>query len=127
MRDAESRSNWVFGLSLVQVILLLCFGAMIIYVTENVEGRGHEPRGDIEETQTPEASLHARLDATAEKNTELERDLGDITVLVDELKLMVGAKVASKEGFREAIENLKRGIPSVRRIITRCWRPDSEW
>ena len=101
MRDAESRSNWVFGLSLVQVILLLCFGAMIIYVTENVEG--------VEETQTPEASLHARLDATAEKNTELERDLGDMTVLVDELKLMVGAKVASKEGFQEAIDNLKRG------------------
>ena len=82
---------------------------MIIYVTENVEGRGHEPRQGVEETQTPEASLHARLDATAEKNTKLERALGDMTVLVDELKLMVGAKVASKEGFQEAIDNLKRG------------------
>ena len=109
MRDAESRSNWVFGLSLVQVIVLLFFGAMIIYVTENVEGRGHEPRQGVEETKTQEASLHARLDATAEKNTELERQLGDMTVFVDELKLMVGAKVASKEGFQEAIENLKRG------------------
>jgi hypothetical protein len=99
----------VFGLSLVQVILLLFFGAMIIYVTENVEGRGHEPRQGVEEAKTQEASLHARLDATAEKNTELERQLGDMTVFVDELKLMVGAKVASKEGFQEAIENLKRG------------------
>jgi hypothetical protein len=32
-----------------------------------------------------------------------------MTVLVDELKLMVGAKVASKEGFQEAVDNLKRG------------------
>lgn len=106
MRDGESRSNWVFGVSLVQVILLLFFGAMIIYVTENVEGRGHEPR---QETKQQEAILHARLDATAEKKTELERQLGDLTVFVDELKLMVGAKVASKEGFQDAIENLKRG------------------
>ena len=109
MRDTESRSNWVFGLSLVQVILLLFFGAMIIYVTENVEGRGHELRQGVEETKKQEGSLHARLDATAEKNAELERQLGDMTVFVDELKLLVGAKVPSKEGFQEAVENLKRG------------------
>jgi len=109
VRDAESRSNWVFGLSLVQVILLLFFGAMIIYVTENVEGRGYEPRQGGEETKKQEGNLHARLDATAEKNAELERQLGDMTVFVDELKLLVGAKVASKEGFQEAVENLKRG------------------
>jgi len=32
-----------------------------------------------------------------------------MTLLVDELKLMVGAKVPSREAFQEAIESLKRG------------------
>src|SRR4026207_2314042 len=90
-------------------MLLLCFGGMIIYVTESGGGRGHEPRQGVEATQRPEASLHARLDATAEKNTELERDRGDMRGLVGELHTMGGAEVASKEGFQEAIDNLKRG------------------
>ena len=32
-----------------------------------------------------------------------------MTAFLDELKLMVGAKQASKEGFQEAIDTLKRG------------------
>ena len=104
MRDTESRSNWVFGLSLVQVILLLFFGAMIIYVTENVEGRGHELRQGVEETKKQEGSLHARLDATAEKNAELERQLGDMTVFVDELKLLVAPRCLLRKGFRKPLK-----------------------
>lgn len=102
MKETESRSDWVLGLSLVQVILLLFFASMLIYATENVEGRGQEP-------QTQEANLEARLDAATEQNNDLAKRLGDITLFVDELKLMVGAKVPSKEGFQEAIESLKRG------------------
>ena len=102
MRETESRPDWVLGLSLVQVILLLFFASMLIYVTENVEVRGQEP-------QTQAANLEARLDAATEQNNELKKRLGDITLFVDELKLMVGAKVPSKEGFQEAIESLKRG------------------
>ena len=109
MRDAESRSNWVFGLSLVQVILLLFFGAMIIYVTDSVEGGGQESHQVVEEPRTQDAGLQARLDAEAQKNNRLEKQLGDMTLLVDELKLMVGARVPSREAFQEAIENLKRG------------------
>lgn len=102
MKETESRSDWALGLSLVQVILLLFFASMLIYATENVEGRGQEP-------QTQEANLEARLDAATEQNNDLAKRLGDITLFVDELKLMVGAKVPSKEGFQEAIESLKRG------------------
>lgn len=109
MGEAEPRSDWVFGLSLVQVILLLFFAVVIIYVTENVEGRGQVPHQGIAEAKTQETSLQASLDAATEKNNELEKQLGNMTLLVDEVKLMVGAKVPSKEGFQEAIESLKRG------------------
>jgi hypothetical protein len=103
--ETESRSDWVFGLSLVQVFLLLSFAVMIIYVTENVEGRGQ----GVEETKNQDTNLQASLGAATERNIELEKQLGNITLFVDELKVMVGAKAASKEGFQEAIESLKRG------------------
>ena len=109
MRDTESRSDWVLGLSLVQVMLLLVFAAMLIYVTENVEGRGQEFRHGIEEAKTQDGSVQVKLDAATAKNTGLEKQLDDMTGFVDELKLMVGAKASSKEGFREAVETLKRG------------------
>jgi hypothetical protein len=35
--------------------------------------------------------------------------MGEMTLLMDELKLMVGAKTASKEGFQDAVDTLKRG------------------
>lgn len=109
MIEGEARSDWVFGLSLVQVMLLLCFAVMIIYVTDSVEVGGQEPHQVVEETSTQDASLQARLDAEAEKNNRLGKQLGDMTLLVEELKLMVGAKVPSREAFQEAIESLKRG------------------
>lgn len=109
MGETESRSDWVFGLSLVQVILLLVFAVLIMNVTENVEVRGQESQKGVGETKTHDANLQARLDAATERNDELEKQLGDITQLVDDLTLMVGAKGPSKEGFQEAIESLKRG------------------
>jgi hypothetical protein len=105
----ESRSGWVLGLSLVQVILLLFFAAMLLYVTENVEVSGHEPHQGAAVVNAQGANLPASLEATTAKNAELEKQLGEMTVLVDEVKLMAGAKAPSKEGFQEAIENLKRG------------------
>lgn len=109
MKDAEARSDWVFGLSLVQVILFLFFAATLIYVTQNVDVSGQEPPPGSGEANHQDISLQARLDAATKKNNALEQELGDMSGLVDELKLMVGAKVSSKEGFREAIETLKRG------------------
>jgi hypothetical protein len=107
--ETESRSGWAFGLSLVEVMLLLVFAVLIVYVTDNVEGRGQEPRQRVAEPKKPDAALHARLDAATEKSDALERQLNDTTLFVNELKLMVGAKVSTKEGFQEAVENLKRG------------------
>lgn len=109
MRNGDMRSDWVFGLSLVQVILLLVFGATLIYLSQNVDVSGQEQPANSSEMNHPRVSLQARLDAATERNTALEQELGDMSGLVDELKLMVGAKVPSKEGFREAIETLKRG------------------
>ena len=109
MKEVEARSDWVFGLSLIQVMLLLFFAATLIYVTQNGDVSGQEPSPGFGETNHHEVSLRARLDAAMEKNHALEQELGDMSALVGELRLMVGAKAQSKDGFREAIETLKRG------------------
>ena len=102
MAEIESRSGWVLGLSLIQVILLLFFAAVLLYVTENVEVSGYEPRQGGPSTGQ-DADLPASLEAVTAKNVALEKQLGEMTVLVDEVKVMAGAKVPSKEGFQEAI------------------------
>jgi hypothetical protein len=99
----------VFGLSLVQVVLLLFFAAAIVYVTEHAEVSGQEPQAVAGETAVPKASRQAGLDAAAAKSTELEQRIAEMTLFMDDVKLMVGAKSASKEGFQEAIDTLKRG------------------
>ena len=109
MGETESRSEWVFGLSLVQVTLLLCFAAMLVYVTEQGEVSGQEPRQGAGDTKTQEGSLRASLDAATARNSELEKQLGEMALLVDDVKLMVGAKAPSKEGFQDAVETLRRG------------------
>ena len=38
--ETESRSGWALGLSLVEVMLLLVFAAMIVYVTDNARAGG---------------------------------------------------------------------------------------
>lgn len=108
----ESRSDVVLGLSLAEVMLLLVFAMMIIHATDNtdnVEGGGQEAHQAVEDTKSQDTNLQAKLDAVTEKNNQLEKQLGTMALLVDELKRMAGAKVSSKEGFQEAIENLKRG------------------
>jgi TolA-binding protein len=108
--ESESRSGWALGLSLVEVMLLLVFAVMMIYVTDNnVEGKGQEPQPIVDEPQSPDPGLQARVDAATEKSQELEKKLNDMTLFVDELKRMAGAKASTKEGFQEAIETLKRG------------------
>jgi hypothetical protein len=107
--ETESRSGWALGLSLVEVMLLLVFATLIVYVTDNVEGRGQEPQQGVAAPKSLDPALQARLNATTEKSDDLERQLNEMTLFVNELKLMVGAKVSTKEGFQEAIESVKRG------------------
>ena len=109
MEETESRSNWVFGLSLVQVLLLLFFAVAILHVTERAEVGGQEPRTVSELTAGQDGGLHPGLGAATAENAQLQQRVGDMTAFLDELKLMVGAKQASKEGFQEAIDTLKRG------------------
>ena len=101
--ESDPRSGWALGLSLVEVMLLLFFAAMMVYVTDTVEGRGQETQSIVDEP------LQARLDAATEKSNHLEEQLNEMTLFVNEVKLMVGAKGSTKEGIQEAIDNLKRG------------------
>jgi hypothetical protein len=107
--ETDSRSGWTLGLSLVEVMLLLVFAALIVHVTDNVEGGGQGPHQGVGERKSPDPGLQARLHAATEKSGDLEKRLNDMTVFLDELKVMVGAKASTKESFQEAIETLKRG------------------
>ena len=107
--ESDSRSRWSFGLSLVQVMLLLVFGAMMVYVTDRGEGRGPESQPVVERPPHDHADLQARLDAAIEKNSDLTQQLSETTLMMDGLKVMVGAKGATREEFQEAVDNLKRG------------------
>lgn len=107
--ESDPRSGWALGLSLVEVMLLLVFAAMMVYVTDTVEGSGQETQQIVDEP------LQARLDAAREKSNDLEEQLNEMTLFVNEVKLMVGAKGSTKEGIQEAIENLKRGYALCQR------------
>ena len=107
--ESDSRSAWTLGVSLVEVMLLLIFAALMVYATDNVESREQEPHQSVDVPKTPDPVLQAKLDAATEENDNLERRIRNMKLFVNELKQMVGAKVSTKEGFHEAIENLKRG------------------
>ncbi|BCA53787.1 hypothetical protein W02_09270 [Nitrospira sp. KM1] len=117
--ESESRSSWPLTLSFVEVLLLLVFAVMMVYVADNVESKGPEPAEGGFEPKSQSAAVPPGFDmATAknsadnkneEKNSALEKRVNDMAVLVNELKLMVGAKASTKESFQEAIDNLKRG------------------
>lgn len=107
--ESDPRSAWTLGVSLVEVMLLLVFAALMVYVTDNVESREQEPHQSVDVPKTPDPVLHAKLDAATEENDNLERRIRNMKLFVNELKQMVGAKASTKEGFHEAIEDLKRG------------------
>lgn len=107
--ESDSRSRWSFGLSLIQVMLLLVFGAMMVYVTDSGEGRGPDTQPVVERPPNDNMDLQARLDAAMKKNSDLTQQLSDATLMMDGFKVMVGAKGATREEFQEAVDNLKRG------------------
>lgn len=103
--EGDSRSGFTLGLSLVEVMLLLLFAAIMVHVTDTVEGR--QPVAD--EPHNQDLGSQARLDAAMEQNRDLEKQLNEMTLLLNEVQLMAGAKGTTIDGFQEAIENLKRG------------------
>lgn len=107
--ESDSRSGWVLGLSLVEVMLLLLFAAMMVYVADTVEGKGQDGRPIVDEARHVDGDLQARLEMAMEKNSDLEKQLNEMAFLVNEVRVMVGAKWSTKEGFQEAVENLRRG------------------
>ncbi len=109
MMESDARSGWVLSLSLVGLLLLLAFAAMMVYVADAVEGRGPDPLPTVENSRPMASAVQARLDAAMGKNQDLEKQLSEMDQMVNELKTLVGAKETTKESFQVAIGNLKRG------------------
>jgi hypothetical protein len=107
--ESDSRSGWVLGLSLIQVLLLLVFGALMVYVTDAVEGRSPDPPPIVEGPRQMDPEVQAKLDVALEQSSDLEKQLSEMTLMMNDVKVMVGAKGSTKEGFQEAVDNLKRG------------------
>jgi len=115
---------------LVQVVLLLVFAVLLVHVTDNgadgqPEARQSETLASVAdpigqstaqtvvrsgaEPMRDDPAFRGKLDEATETNRRLEKLLTEMTALVDEVKGMVGAKAASRDGFQEAVENMKRG------------------
>ena len=127
MTRTDPRTDPVLGLSLVQVVLLLVFAVLLVHDTDDCasgqqETRPSEPVPEaLPQSAAPSAvqpgaeptrddpKLQAKLDESVETNRRLEKRLAEMTGLVDDVKGMVGAKAASRDGFQEAVENMKRG------------------
>lgn len=119
MIRTDSRADPVLGLSLVQVVLLLVFAVLLVHVTDHgasgqQETRQSEPAAlAVAQPATApmreDPGLQAKLEEATEHNRQLEKRLTEMTGLVDEVKGMVGARAASRDGFQEAVETLKRG------------------
>jgi hypothetical protein len=108
-------------------VLLLVFAVLLVHVMDNgasgqQEARQSEPVSEsvpqsvalpvappVAEPTRNDPVLQAKLDEAAETNRRLEKRLNEMTGLVDDVKSMVGAKAASRDGFQEAVETLKRG------------------
>src|SRR3954463_9071020 len=105
----DSRSGFALGLSLVEVMLLLVFAGMLVYVADTGAGKGQEPQPLVDEVRALSVTPEAGPDAAMEKPHDLEARLDEMTSLMNDVKLMVGAKGSTKEGFQEAVDNLKRG------------------
>ena len=91
MKDVEARSDWVFGLSLIQVIASPVLRRDVDLCDTKWDVSGREPSTAFGETNHLRCQSWARLDAATEKNHALEQELGDMSALVGELKLMVDA------------------------------------
>lgn len=130
MTRTDSHTDPVLGLSLVQIVLLLVFAVLLVHVTDNgasgqqearqsesiasvaapVAQSAAQPGGpSVAEPTRNDPGLQAKLDEAADTNRRLEKRLNEMTGLVDDVKGMVGAKAASRDGFQEAVETLKRG------------------
>jgi TolA-binding protein len=107
--ENNARSGFALAVSLAEVMLLLVFAAMMVSVTDSVEGRAPDPQHSGDESTNLHAGPQDGLNTPTEKNKDLEKQLSEMTLLMNELTFMVGAKGATKEGFQEAVENLKRG------------------
>jgi hypothetical protein len=81
----------------------------MVYVADTVEGKGQDTQPIIGEPRSPDAGPQTRFDTATERTNDLEKQLNEMTLLMNDVTLMVGAKGATKEGFQEAIDNLKRG------------------
>jgi len=109
--SSSQRSEFVLGLSLAEIILLLLFGILLVDVLNSVSTGGQDPYLQI-------ASLQEKVSKLQEENSGLKSQLAALTKELQETKdrleqvrQMIGAAGTTEQDVATAIQNIKRGHP----------------
>lgn len=107
----ESRADFVLGMSLTEVILLLMFAVMLVYAAEKEQGGGQDPSLTVAALKAERDELRAKIAEAQATIKRLQEERRKQELLLEELKRMVGAPSAGAQDILERIAFLKRGYP----------------
>lgn len=106
------RSDFVLGMSLAELILLLLFAVFMAQVLRGEVLGGADPTLEIEKLREENAALRSRLASLEAKVQELERDVRAKDALIEQLRRMTGSQGSTLDDFKRALTTLKRGLPT---------------
>lgn len=108
----HSRNDFVLGMSLAEVILLLLFCFFLVYALERQGVGGQDAPVQIARLKEETEKLQKENKDLQLKQKELEQKLREAEGLIEQLRIMVGGKGTDLSDFKRAIIGLKRGFPT---------------
>jgi hypothetical protein len=108
------RGDFVIGMSLAEVVVLLLFTAFVFNVLQSEEGGGQDPSLDVATLRAENSALRRELDELHLTLSEVRKDLAEAGDLIEELRKMVGAEKPDRWEMKRRIMALKRGWPPCR-------------
>lgn len=105
------RSDFVLGMSLAEIILLLLFCFFVANILEREASGGQDPNLEIIRLREENARLEARVQALERTVGDLQKYLREKQLLIEQLRKMVGGEGSDIRDFQKAITALKRGLP----------------
>src|SRR5437879_8377220 len=105
------RSDFVLGMSLAEIFLLMVFIVLLVYVSQLDSIGGTDAtvevvilKKELEILKKESVQLKATI-------SDLKHEIRDLNFELDELAKMIGAKDATLPVMKSAVASLKRGAP----------------